>query len=136
MKSFFLHLYLHFFFFIFLLLRSLDLNLFLRNGNVLDSDSLIDGSIILDAGVGLFIEAFVVPAHSLILLSLIGIQDVFGKMPMVGNPSYLITVDVFANQLLSVFNCSLLSSVHCTSWPPSNALPESNVHVFGAFVTK
>lgn len=134
MQSFFLNLFIHVLFSFVLLFRSLDFNFFFRNFNVFNSQSLIHRSVVLDSRISLFVKFFIVPAYNLVLLSLVGIQDIFGKMTMVGNFSYLVTVDVFSNQFFTILNSPFFSGVDSTSWPPCDTLPQSNIHIFGTCI--
>lgn len=134
MQSFLFNLFLHVLVRFFLFLRSLHFNLFFRNFNVLNSQSLIHRSVILDSRIGLFVEFLIVPAYNLILLPLIGIQDIFGKMTVIGNFSYLVAMDVFSNQFLTILNSPFFSGVDGTSWSPCDALPKSNIHILGACI--
>lgn len=111
-------------------LCSLLLYLILRDLYVFNSDGLISQPIFFDACIGLLVEFFVVPADCLILFSFVGVEDVLGKVAIVGNSSDLVAVDVFAYQLFSVFDRPLFSGVDGSCWSPGNALPQSNVHVF------
>lgn len=105
------------------LLCSLLLYLLLRDLYVFNSDGLISQSILFDATICLFVEFFVVPADCLILFAFICVEDVLGKVPIVCNSSDLVAVDVFAYQLLSVFDGSFFSCVYCSCWSPGYALP-------------
>lgn len=134
MKSFLLSCLLNVILRIFLFFSSLCFNLFFRNLNILNCNSFIHNFIVFDARVCLFVEPFVILADSLVLFSFVSIQDVFGKVAVVGNSSNLIAVDVFSYQLLSVFNGSLFASVDRAGRSPGDALPKSNVHVFRACI--
>lgn len=53
---------------------------------------------------------------------------------MISDSSNLIAVDVFADQLLPVFDGSLFSRVYCAHWFPCDAFPKSDIHVFRAYI--
>lgn len=106
------------------------LDFLLRDLYILYSNGLICQSILLDARIGLLVKFFVIAADCLILFAFVGVEDILRKVAVVGNPSDFVAVDVFAYQLFSVFDCSLLPGVYRTRWSPGYAFPQSNVHVF------
>lgn len=134
MQALFFYLPLLIILLVFFLFRPFDLNFFLWNCDIFNSDCLIDYFIVFDASICLFIKALIMPAYSLILLALVCVQDVLRQVAMVGNSSYFVAVDVLSNQLLSVFDGSLLTSVDCTCRSPSDALPKADIHILRAYL--
>lgn len=134
MQSFLFNLFLLVLFRFFLFLRPLHFDFFFWNFNIFDCQSLIHRSVILDSRIGLFVKFLIMPANNLILLSLVGIQDIFGKMAMIGDFSYLVTVNVFSNQFLTIFDSPFFSGVDGTSRSPCDTLPKSNIHILGACI--
>jgi hypothetical protein len=57
-------------------------------------------------------------------------------VPIVGNSPNFIAMNIFFNQFLSIFNGSFLSRSDSPRWSPSGAFPNSNVHIFGAYINK
>lgn len=129
MKSFLLNVPLSLLFGFFLFFRSLDLNFFFRNGDSFNCCSLVHKSLLLYSSISLFVQPLIMPANYLILLSFIGIQNIFGKVTVICNSPYFITVNILTNQFFSILYRPLLTSIDRTSWPPCNTLPQSDIHV-------
>ena len=130
MKTFFLCFLLCILFWSSLLFRAFVLYFFLRNFYILDCQHLIDFFVVPNTCVCLFIEPLIMLTDCLVLLSFVGIKNILRQMAIVCNSSYLVAMNIFANQFFSIFNCPFLACAHCACWSPSNALPKTDVHIF------
>lgn len=101
---------------------------------VFDQLRLIHRPMLLDACVGLFVEPFVELAGHLVLLPLVCVQNILGQVSVIRNSSYLVAMDIFINQFFPILYSSLFSSINCSCWSPSNALPKPDIHILRSYI--
>ena len=109
------------------------MNLFLFNFNALDYGSFPRRLDVDYSCIGFSINSFIMLACPLVLFSFVGVEDVLGKMPVLGDSPNFVAVLILLDQLFAILLCSCFSGVDAACGFPSNVLPESEIHVLRAW---